>query len=263
MVAPRFLDLPVRSPKPRAAGLTHVLDTGIPVSQVAPLLATSGAYIDLWKFGWGTAYLDPGLEAKLAMLAEHRVRPCTGGTLLEVAWSQDRVPEFLEWAQQVGFGCVEVSRGAVPMPLEEKRELIRRASSVFSVVSEVGAKDPSAESSPPQWADEVRGDLEAGAFCVLLEGRDSGTVGLYRPDGSVRMDLVDAVVRSARLSQLVFEAPRKNQQAWFINRFGSDVNLANVAIGDALGTEALRLGLRADTVASHAPSRRAAALICP
>jgi phosphosulfolactate synthase len=263
MVAPRFLDLPVRSPKPRTAGLTHVLDTGIPAPQVAPLLATSGAYIDLWKFGWGTAYLDPDLESKLAILAEHQVRPCTGGTLLEVAWSQDRVPEFLEWAQQVGFGCVEVSRGAVPMPVEEKRDLIRQASSVFAVVSEVGAKDPSAESSPPQWADEVRGDLEAGAFCVLLEGRDSGTVGLYRPDGSVRMDLVDAVVRSARLSQLVFEAPRKNQQAWFINRFGSDVNLANVAIGDALGTEALRLGLRADTVAINASSHRAAALICP
>ncbi|MDP9073493.1 MAG: phosphosulfolactate synthase, partial [Actinomycetota bacterium] len=157
MVAPRFLDLPRRSVKPRAAGLTQVIDRGVPRSELAALLATAGPFIDVWKFGWGTAYLDPGVEAKVAALRQGDIRACTGGTLLEVAWSQDKVAEFVAWAHGVGFGCVEVSRGAVPMPLEEKRELIRLASAsagdAFCVLSEVGAKDPGAESSPEQWAD--------------------------------------------------------------------------------------------------------------
>ncbi len=199
MAVPRFLDLPRRSAKPRAAGLTHVIDKGLPLSELAPHLAMSGAFIDLWKFGWGTAYIDPALDTKLAALRERDVRACTGGTLLEVAWSQDKVTEFVTWARQARFPCIEVSRGAVPMPLDEKRDLIRLASDVFCVYSEVGAKDPGAESSPEQWADEVRGDLDAGASWVILEGRESGTVGLYRPDGSVRADMVDAVAGSADL----------------------------------------------------------------
>jgi phosphosulfolactate synthase len=116
------------------------------------------------------------------------------------------------------------------------------------VLSEVGAKDPAASARPEQWADEVAGDLAAGAALVLTEGRESGTVGLFRADGSVRSDLVEALVQSAGLNRLMFEAPRKDQQAWFINRFGPEVNLANVAIDDTLGLEALRLGLRADTL---------------
>lgn len=263
MVAPRFLELPRRPSKPRAVGRTFVLDTGIPVTELAARLDTCGAYIDLWKFGWGTAYLDPRLDAKLAALSEFHVQGCTGGTLLEVAWSQDRVPEFVAWAEKVGFPCVEVSRGAVPMPLDEKRDLIRLISARFTVVSEVGAKDPAAQPARAQWAEEAVGDLESGASCVLLEGRDSGTVGLYRPDGSVRIDLVEAVVRSVGVARLVFEAPRKNQQAWFINHFGTDVNLANVAVNDALGTEALRLGLRADTIALNPASSRHRTLACP
>lgn len=243
-----FLDLPHRDAKPRARGLTHVLDKGLPVAHLAPLLATSGAYVDLWKFGWGTAYLDPGLEAKLAILGEHEVRSCLGGTLLEVAWAQGKVAELLAWAAEAGFAYVEVSRGAVPMPVEEKRELIGMAGARFTVVSEVGAKDPAAVVSVRQWVEEVVGDLDAGSALVLTEGRESGTVGLFRPDGSVRSDLVDALVGAVDVDQLVFEAPRKDQQAWFINRFGANVNLANVAVDEALGVEALRLGLRADTL---------------
>jgi phosphosulfolactate synthase len=260
VAAPRFLNLPRRSVKPRAAGLTQVIDKGLPISELAAHLATAGAFIDLWKFGWGTAYVDPAVEAKLAILRACDVQACTGGTLFEVAWSQDKVAEFMAWAGQVGLPCIEVSRGSVPMPLDEKRDLIRLASRLFCVFSEVGAKDPGAESSPEQWADEVRGDLVAGASWVLLEGRDSGTVGLYRPDGSVRGDMVDAVVGSADLARLVFEAPRKDQQAWFINRFGSEVNLANVALPEALGLEALRLGLRGDTVGLNAANATALTL---
>jgi phosphosulfolactate synthase len=247
-VVPSFLELPERPPKPRASGLTHVLDKGLPVGDVADRLTTSGPMIDLWKFGWGTAYLDPGVEAKLALLVRHDIRACVGGTLLEVAWAQDKVAPFLDWAASLGFPCVEVSRGAVPMPLDEKQDLIRLAGSYFSVLSEVGAKDPATAAVAAEWADEVCGDLAAGAALVLTEGRESGTVGLYRADGSVRSDLVEALVRSVGLATLVFEAPRKDQQAWLINRFGPEVNLANIAIDETLGLEALRLGLRADTL---------------
>lgn len=247
-VVASFLDLPERAPKPRAAGLTHVLDNGLTVGAVAARLATSGSLIDIWKLGWGTAYLDPGVEAKLALLASDDVRACVGGTLLEVAWSQDKVDEFLAWAADIGFPCVEVSRGAVPMPLDEKRDLIRLAGRRFTVMAEVGAKDPAALAAPAEWADEVRGDLAAGAALVLTEGRESGTVGMFRPDGTVRSELVEALVEAVGLRSLVFEAPRKDQQAWFINRFGPDVNLANVAPDETLGIEALRLGLRADTL---------------
>jgi phosphosulfolactate synthase len=247
-----FLDLPSRPTKPRATGLTHVLDKGLPPSEAAARLTTSGAVIDIWKFGWGTAYLDPGVEAKLALLAAHDVRACVGGTLLEVAWSQDKVAEFFAWAAATGFACVEVSRGAVPMPVADKVDLIRLAGAQFTVMSEVGAKDPAALAAPGEWAEEVRGDLAAGAALVLTEGRESGTVGLFRSDGSVRSDLVEALVASLGLptlmSRLMFEAPRKDQQAWFINRFGPDVNLANVALDETLGLEALRVGLRADTL---------------
>jgi phosphosulfolactate synthase len=247
-VVPSFLELPERPPKPRATGLTHVLDKGLPVGEVADRLATSGPVIDLWKFGWGTAYLDPGVEAKLAALARHDVRACVGGTLLEVAWAQDKVAPLLAWATSLGFPCIEVSRGAVPMPLDEKRDLIRLAGFHFSVLSEVGAKDPAAAAVAEEWADEAHGDLAAGAALVLTEGRESGTVGLFRADGSVRSDLVEALVRSVGLRRLVFEAPRKDQQAWLINRFGPEVNLANIAMDETLGLEALRLGLRADTL---------------
>jgi phosphosulfolactate synthase len=244
-----FLDLPPRPPKPRAIGLTHVLDKGLPAADLPARLATFGQFVDVWKFGWGTAYLDPGVDTKLALLAAHEIRACVGGTLLEVAWSQDKVSEFLAWAAGLKFPCIEVSRGGVAMPLDDKRDLIRLAwGAGFTVVSEVGAKDPAAAALPEQWTEEVAGDLAAGASLVLTEGRESGTVGVFREDGSVRCDLVEALVGSVGLSKVVFEAPRKDQQAWFINRFGPEVNLANVALDECLGLEALRLGLRADTL---------------
>ncbi|HEX6207086.1 MAG TPA: phosphosulfolactate synthase, partial [Actinomycetota bacterium] len=233
----------------------HVLDKGSPVPDVEALLSVAAGSIDLWKLGWGTAYLDPGLEAKLPLLARHDVRACVGGTLLEAAWLQGRATECLDWAAETKFPCVEVSNGAVGMPIEEKHRLIAEASDRFVVVSEVGSKDPEATVSPAAWAEEVAADLEAGAEWVLTEGRESGTVGLYTPRGEVREDVVEAVTRVAGPARLIFEAPRKSQQAWLIRRFGPDVNLGNVRLDEVLGVEALRLGLRADTI--KAPSDEA------
>lgn len=251
VTTPSFLTLPERRGKPRATGLTHVLDTGVSVVTTEAVLATAGEYVDLWKFGWGTAYLDKALPAKLDLLADADVQPCVGGTLLEIAWMQGKDGACLDWAHDVGFPCVEVSRGVAPMPRESKVDLIRRASARFVVLAEVGSKDPRAALDPAEWTAEVRGDLEAGARWVVAEGRESGTVGVYRADGSVREEIVAAVLRGAPVESVLFEAPGKDQQAWFINTFGAEVNLANVALDDALGLETLRRGLRADTCALH------------
>jgi phosphosulfolactate synthase len=250
VVAPEFLDLRPRSAKPRRIGLTNVLDKGLPLTDLSPWLASAGAYVDVWKFGWGTAFLDPAVEAKVAALHEYEIRACVGGTLLEVAWAQDRASEMFDWAARAGFPCVEVSRGALPMPAADKRRLIAAAASRFTVISEVGTKDPAASAlaSADQWTEEIADDLDAGASWVITEGRESGTVGLFRNDGSVRVDLVEALAAAVGVEWLVFEAPRKDQQAWLINRFGPDVNLANIAVSEVLGLEALRLGLRADTI---------------
>ena len=194
MPGPDFLDLPSRAAKPRSAGITHVLDRGIPLAQTADPPATNGSYVDVWKLGWGISYLDPNLEAKLELLARHRVLASPGGTLLEIAWAQGRAPEFLDWARGRGFPCVEVSEGTVPMDNEAKRNLIAAAAQHFIVLAEVGPKDPGIHLTPQQWAQAVSRDLEAGATWVLAEGRASGTVGIYDSSGAVREDVVAALV---------------------------------------------------------------------
>jgi len=249
------LDLPERPAKPRRVGLTHVLDKGTPAAHAADALCSCAPYTDVWKFGWGTAYVDPDLAAKVALVSEHDVLSCLGGTLLEVAWAQGRTEELLAWAATVGFACVEVSRGATAMAPEEKASLIERAARRFTVVSEVGRKQAAERMLPSEWAAEVSADLTAGATWVLAEGRESGTVGIYDGAGDVQDDIVSAVVDAAGIERIVFEAPSKDQQAWFVQRFGANVNLANVAIGDVLGLETLRLGLRADTIDLSCPVR--------
>ena len=248
-----FLDLPARAAKPRGIGITHVLDRGLPLGQSADLLAAAAPYADVWKLGWGISYLDPNLDAKLELLRTHRVLASPGGTLLEIAWAQGRAAAFLDWAGSCGFPCVEVSAGTVSMSAEAKQELIAEAARHFIVLAEVGPKDPGVIFSPGEWAQAVSRDLAAGATWVLAEGRASGTVGIYDAAGAVREEVVAALVSVAGPGPIVFEAPRESQQAWFVRRFGPDVNLANVRPDDALGLETLRLSLRADTYQAGRP----------
>jgi phosphosulfolactate synthase len=253
MVGPGFLDLPSRTVKPRGTGITHALDRGLPLGYCADLLDSGGAYVDVWKFGWGISYLDPQLAAKLDLLARHRVLASPGGTLLEIAWAQGRTSEFLDCAADAGFPCVEVSAGTVPMPDAAKRDLIAEAAERFIVLAEVGSKHAAVQLMPEQWASAAAGDLEAGATWILAEGRASGTVGIYESSGAVREDVVEALAAAAGPDCVVFEAPREGQQAWFVRRFGPDVNLANVPPDGALGLETFRLSLRADTYGAWTP----------
>jgi phosphosulfolactate synthase len=247
MPVPSFLELPTRSGKPRVTGLTHVLDPGAGRAATEDLLASAARYVDIWKIGWGISYVDSALAAKLALLAVNDVGACLGGTLLEIAWAQGVALDCLAWASDVGFRYVEVSRGTVAMTLAEKGALIRRASRDFEVLAEVGGKAPGERMAARRWPVEALADLESGARWVVTEGRQSGTVGTFDAAGRVRPEVVEAVVGAVGVRRVIFEAPQAAQQAWFLRRFGAEVNLGNVALTDVLSAETLRLGLRSDT----------------
>lgn len=248
-IVPDFLVVPERSCKPRSVGMTHVLDKGYALDRVASTLRSYADLADVWKFGWGTAYVEPDLAEKLRLLRDHRVRSCIGGTLLEIARMQDKVDEFFEFATWAGFEAVEVSRGATPLSSADKRELIGRARSLgFTVFAEVGRKDPREPVAAEAWLAEMAGDLAAGADRLVAEGRESGTVGLYDEDGSVREGLLADLAAAPFADRIIYEAPNRAQQAHLILRLGPEVSLGNVSLEDLLGLETLRRGLRSDTL---------------
>jgi phosphosulfolactate synthase len=246
---PDFLPLPARSPKPRTAGLTHVIDGGLSTAEVDGLLRQAAAHIDMVRLGWGSAYVTADLEAKLAAYRRHDVPVMLGGTLTELAWLHDRVDELCAWLDELGIDALEVSSGVVAIPSADKAALIERLAARYVVFAEVGEKDPAALMAPYRWVALIREALDAGAQLVVCEGRATGTAGLYRPDGETRSGLIDEIVHEIDRGSLVFEAPQKHQQVWLIERFGSDVNLGNVPPAEVLSLETLRLGLRADTLA--------------
>ncbi|MGH8909954.1 MAG: phosphosulfolactate synthase [Egibacteraceae bacterium] len=244
---PDFLDLPARTRKPRRTGLTHVLDKGASPAAVEGLLSTAGDLVDIAKIGWGIAYVDRAVKQRIAAYHEAGVVVCLGGTLLEIAVAQGRVRELARWAAALGIDAVEVSNGLCRLSPERKQDLVRKLSTSFVVLAETGAKDPRVPVAGLEWAAGMAGDLTAGARWVIAEGRESGTVGLYEPGGSVRAWLVDSITARVGHERVIFEAPRRAQQTWLIRRFGPDVNLGNIALDDVLTLETLRLGLRADT----------------
>jgi phosphosulfolactate synthase len=249
---PTFLKLPARATKPRSRGITHVLDSGLTPDEVRAFLRQSAHLVDIVKVGWGIGYVDPGLGAKVSACAEQGCPVCLGGTLLEVAAMQDRVGELRDWALRVGLTHVEVSDGLRALSASRKQALIRELAADFVVLAETGAKEGNYPPTPAEWGEEMARDLDAGASWLIAEGRESGTVGLYRADQGVREDLVEAIVSWVPQDKVIFEAPLKGQQAWFVRQFGADVNLGNVAPGGVLSLETLRLGLRADTVSAGA-----------
>lgn len=247
---PDFLELPGRDRKPRRRGLTHVLDKGIPAPALEALLAQAGDLIDILKIGWGIAYVDPTIKEQVALCNAAGVKVCLGGTLLEVCVAQGRVDNLRRWATGIGIGAIEVSDGLQTMTPGSKAELVRSLAADFTVFAETGAKDGHVPVVTEQWLAEMEEDLDAGATWIIAEGRESGTVGLYHADGSVRSELVEAIAARLPVDRVIFEAPRKAQQLGFIRSFGAGVNLGNIPPHEVLALETLRLGLRADTAVS-------------
>jgi len=251
---PAFLDLPGRQDKPRSRGLTHVLDKGLGLSQTKDLLEHVAGYIDIVKVGWGIGYVDPGLSGRIAAYSAADVLVCLGGTLLEVAELQGRVRDLRDWALEIGITAVEVSDGLCCLTRARKTELVRELSRDFTVAAEVGSKDSLTPVVAREWLADMEADCAAGATWVVAEGRESGTVGIYDDDGGVRGELVDTLLRVIPVDRIIFEAPHKAQQTWFVRHLGPEVNLGNIAPDEVLPLETLRLGLRADTAAVRVPT---------
>jgi oxalate---CoA ligase len=245
------LALPERTAKPRGSGLTMVIDSGLPVAYFADAIASAARYIDLVKFGWGTAIVTESLERKISCLRENQIRFCFGGTLFEKYVVQDNFDGFLQFCEHFGCDFVEVSNGTIPLANTEKAAYIRKCAKTFEVVSEVGVKDArrSEGLDARHWVDCISEDLDAGATLVITEARESGRSGICRPDGTLRVDLVEDILGNGIDPQrLLFEAPTKELQCEFVARLGPNVNLGNIAAGDVIGVETLRLGLRSDTL---------------
>ncbi len=242
-----LLNLPERTAKPRQQGITHVLDRGLSAADVDGLIEVAGDYIDIVKLGWGTSLVTGNLEAKLARYRAHGVPVMFGGTLTELAMAQNRLDALVAWSHELGLEHIEVSDGTITIEHERKLELIQRLSSEFTVLSEVGSKDNTRIMAPFRWVEQIETELEAGAWKVIAEARESGSVGIFRHDGEVRMGLIDEIVHAIEPEKILFEAPRKDQQVWFIRRFGPDVNLGNIIPEEVLSLETMRVGLRSDT----------------
>ena len=245
---PDFLDLPQRPAKPRDQGVTHVIDTGLSTVEAEGLMASAADYIDLVRLGWGSAYVTGDLQGKIARYQAAGVPVMLGGTLTELAWLRGKMDGLTAWLDELGIAHVEVSSGIVSMPAEEKLRLIEELAARYTVFAEVGEKDPKALLAPYRWVELIRDALAAGATKVICEGRATGDAGMYRPNGEPREGLIDEVLHELDSARLIFEAPKKHQQVWFIEHLGPGVNLGNVMPQDVISLETLRLGLRADTL---------------
>jgi phosphosulfolactate synthase len=230
----------------RHGGLTHVIDKGLGPRGWEDVLETSGDYIDIVKLGWGTAYVTPNLTRKLEVLKGKPV--VIGGTFFEAVYVKDRVDEYKSWLHELGLTHVEISDGVIDLPRERKLELIADFARDFTVLSEVGSKDSEAVFAPYQWVEWIKEELAAGSWKVITEGREGGTAGIYRPTGEMRTGLVDEIAHEIPVSDLIFEAPSKASQAWFVKHFGPAVNLGNIPPDEVIALETLRLGLRGDTL---------------
>ena len=227
-------------------GLTHVLDKGLGPRAWEDVLETSGLYIDVVKLGWGTAFVTANLRKKLDVLREKRV--VVGGTFFEAVWATGQLERYKQWLGELGFDHVEISDGAVEIPREQKLELIADLARDFTVLSEVGSKDSSVEFTSDEWTQWLREELDAGAWKVITEAREGASSGIFTSDGAMRTDLVEEIGSAVDLDDVIFEAPTKASQAWFVKRFGPTVNLGNIPPEEAIPLETLRRGLRADTL---------------
>jgi phosphosulfolactate synthase len=243
-----FLDLPARASKPRHTGLTHVLDKGLNLRDIEGLFDTGGDYVDIVKLGWGTSYVTRNLEKKIALYRSFGTPVVCGGTLFEVVVARGKLDEYKRWLLEQRFSHIEISDGAIEIPRERKLELIAEFARDFTVLSEVGSKDADVNYAPYLWVQWGREELEAGAWKVITEARESGTAGIFRPTGELRTGLVDELTHELDVGDLIFEAPTKAAQAWFVKHLGPEVNLGNIPPEEVIPLETLRLGLRADTI---------------
>ena len=248
-----MLDVLDRAKKPRDTGITMVLDKGLGLGSAEDLMEFSD-YIDLIKLGWGTSllYSEKLLKKKVKMYRSNSISVSNGGTLFEIAYTQKKIDEFLNYAKTIGFDSIEISDGSIDISRDEREKIIRKTNDMgFKVISEVGKKDPKKdlELSVKDRIDKAKTDLEAGAQKVIIESRESGkNIGIYDDKGSVKKDMAKTLASKIGLKNIIFEAPEKPQQVFLILNFGPDVNLGNIKPDELVPLETLRRGIRGDTL---------------
>ena len=243
-----WLGVPARPGKPRQNGLTHVMDKGLNIRDIEGMFDTAGDFVDIVKLGWGTSYVTNNLEKKIALYRSFGTPVVCGGTLFEAVYAKGKLDEFKAWLTEHRFAHVEISDGTIDIPRDEKLELIRDFARDFVVLSEVGSKDSDVVYAPYQWVEWIKEELEAGSWKVITEAREGGTAGIFRKDGDMRTGLIDEIVHGVPVDDLIFEAPTKSSQAWFVKQLGPNVNLGNIPPDEVIPLETLRLGLRGDTL---------------
>jgi phosphosulfolactate synthase len=240
-------NIPERVQKPRQEGLTMVMDKGLSIREAEDFLTVGKPYCDLVKLGWGTSYVMPNLEDKLSIYREANLPYYFGGTLFEAFIIRDQFDEYRRVLDKYKLEYAEVSDGSIDLPHDKKCEYIRKLSEQVTVLSEVGSKDDQSIIAPYRWIELMNAEFQAGSWKVIAEARESGSVGIYRETGEVRQGLIDEILTQIPYENIIFEAPQKAQQVWFIKLLGSNVNLGNIAPSEVIPLETIRIGLRGDT----------------
>jgi phosphosulfolactate synthase len=245
--------IPERSAKPRQKGITMMMDKGLSLNETADFIQASAHLTDLVKFGFGTAYVTNDFQKKIDLYKEAGIRPYLGGTLFEAFYARGKFEDYLRLLDKYNLDLAEISDGSIIIDHDEKCDLIRRMGKNFTVLSEVGSKDAGILISPAKWIKMMSTELEAGSWKVIAEGREAGNVGVFRPNGTAHTMLINRIIAKVAPESILWEAPQKNQQVWFIKLFGAEVNLGNIGPNEMIPLECLRLGLRGDTFFEFLP----------
>ena len=247
-------NIPDRTEKPRESGYTMVMDKGLSLREAEDMIDSSGDFIDIVKLGWATSYVTSQLDQKIKLYQNAGIPCYLGGTLFEAFVIRDQFDDYMRVVDKYNLEHVEVSDGSITMDHDDKCDYIEKISKNYTVLSEVGSKDAAKIIPPYKWIDQMRTELEAGAWKVIGEARESGNVGLFRDSGEVRQGLVEEILTQIPKDKILWEAPQKSQQVWFIKLCGTNVNLGNIATNEIIPLETIRLGLRGDTFHDHLTS---------
>jgi len=245
--------IPERPNKPRENGVTMMMDKGLSLRETENFIEASGHLTDIIKFGFGTSYVTKNLEEKIKLYKEANIRPYFGGTLFEAFIARNSFDDFRKLVDKYQLDLAEVSDGSIVIPHDQKCEYIATLAKDVTVLSEVGSKEEGILISPAKWIKMMRQELDAGSWKVIAEGRESGTVGIFRPNGTAHTILINKITSKVPPESILWEAPKKQQQVWFVKLFGANVNLGNIGPNELIPLECLRLGLRGDTFFSFLP----------
>lgn len=245
--------LPERPSKSRNSGITMVMDKGLSVREAEDFMSVGSEYTDYVKLGFGTSLITPGFEKKISIYKQAGAKPYFGGTLFEAFVVRDMFKDYIEFLDKNEIEVVEVSDGSYDIEHSRKLGYINKLAEKFTVISEVGSKKKEVVYSPEEWVAMMKSELIAGSVKVIAEARESGTTGIYNEDGSINNDIISGIAEHVKLENVIWEAPLKSQQAWFIKNFGANVNLGNIAPTEIIPLESLRLGLRGDTFFQFLP----------